>query len=155
MSPIECSFYLSIIVVVQTQEADRLHLLAPSAIWQESRFKQVYLQFLGQNYLTGITDFIKTFVHTNQYYTVYSSSESSRARMRTRVTVFNIAHASYFILSARQETQFSEFKVGSIANAYFCYNIYFCYIYGFVITVSVSALTPEIQHGLVKTERAR
>ena len=64
---IECSFYLSTIVIIciQTQEADRLHLLAPSAIWQESQFKQVYLQFLSQNYLTGITDFIKTFVHTN------------------------------------------------------------------------------------------
>jgi hypothetical protein len=49
----------------ETQEADRLNQLSPSAIWQESRFKQVYLQFLSQNHLTGITDFINTFIHIN------------------------------------------------------------------------------------------
>ncbi|CAI8007738.1 Centromere protein I [Geodia barretti] len=52
-------------VSIVTQDANKLDQLSPSAIWQETRFKQVYLQFLTQNHQSGICDFIRTFVHTN------------------------------------------------------------------------------------------
>ena len=50
--------------LTQTQDADILDQLVPSAIWQETRFKQAYLQFLTQSHLSGIADFIRTFIHT-------------------------------------------------------------------------------------------
>ena len=50
--------------LTQTQDADTLDQLVPSAIWQETRFKQAYLQFLTQSHLSGIADFIRTFIHT-------------------------------------------------------------------------------------------
>jgi centromere protein I len=56
---------LTIQFLAETQDANKLDQLSPSAIWQETRFKQVYLQFLTQNHQSGISDFIRTFVHTN------------------------------------------------------------------------------------------
>ncbi|CAI8007739.1 hypothetical protein GBAR_LOCUS5355 [Geodia barretti] len=56
---------LTLQFLTETQDANKLDQLSPSAIWQETRFKQVYLQFLTQNHQSGICDFIRTFVHTN------------------------------------------------------------------------------------------